>query len=43
VSVGVAAFPAHGTTPEALIETSDKAMYRAKSLGRDRVCSAADL
>jgi len=43
VSVGVAAFPAHGATPEALIETADKAMYRAKSLGRDRVCSAADL
>jgi diguanylate cyclase (GGDEF)-like protein len=43
VSVGVAAFPAHGTTPEELIETADKAMYRAKSLGRDRVCSAAEL
>lgn len=43
VSVGVAAFPAHGSTPEQLIETADKAMYRAKSLGRDRVCSASDL
>ena len=43
VSVGVAAFPAHGTTPEELIETADKAMYRAKSLGRDRVCSASEL
>jgi len=43
VSVGVAAFPTHGATPEDLIETADKAMYRAKSLGRDRVCSAADL
>jgi diguanylate cyclase (GGDEF)-like protein len=43
VSVGVAAFPAHGATPETLIESADKAMYRAKSLGRDRVCSASDL
>jgi diguanylate cyclase (GGDEF)-like protein len=43
VSVGVAAFPMHGRTPEELIETADKAMYRAKSLGRDRVCSASDL
>lgn len=43
VSVGVAAFPTHGRTPEELIETADKAMYRAKSLGRDRVCSASDL
>jgi diguanylate cyclase (GGDEF)-like protein len=43
VSVGVAAFPAHGATPEDLIETADKAMYRAKSLGRDRVCSASEL
>ena len=38
VSIGVAAFPTHGMTPEELIETADKAMYRAKSLGRDRVC-----
>lgn len=43
VSIGVAAFPAHGMNPEQLIETADKAMYRAKSLGRDRVCSAAEL
>jgi two-component system cell cycle response regulator len=43
VSVGVAAYPAHGTTPETLLDVADKAMYRAKSLGRDRVCSASDL
>ena len=33
----------HPVTPEELIETADKAMYRAKSLGRDGVCSASDL
>lgn len=43
VSVGVAAFPMHGRTPETLIDMADKAMYRSKSLGRDRVCSATDL
>jgi diguanylate cyclase (GGDEF)-like protein len=43
VSVGVAAYPAHGSTPETLLDVADKAMYRAKSLGRDRVCSASDL
>ena len=43
VSVGVAAFPMHGTSPETLLDVADKAMYRAKSLGRDRSCSASDL
>jgi PleD family two-component response regulator len=33
----------HGRTPESLIDMADKAMYRSKSLGRDRVCSATDL
>jgi diguanylate cyclase (GGDEF)-like protein len=43
VSVGVAAYPTHGSTPETLLDVADKAMYRAKSLGRDRVCSASEL
>ncbi len=43
VSVGVSAFPMHGVGAEALIDMADKAMYRSKSLGRDRVCSASDL
>jgi len=43
VSVGVAAFPMHGREPEVLIDMADKAMYRAKSLGRDRLCSATEL
>src|SRR5690606_8280121 len=32
VSVGVASYPAHGRTPETLLDVADKAMYRAKSL-----------
>lgn len=43
VSVGVASYPAHGRTREELLDQADKAMYRAKSLGRNRVASASDL
>jgi diguanylate cyclase (GGDEF)-like protein len=42
-SVGVATYPAHGRTREALLDASDKAMYRAKSQGRNRVVSASEL
>ena len=42
-SVGVSTYPAHGRTREALLDGADKAMYRAKSLGRNRVCSADEL
>jgi diguanylate cyclase (GGDEF)-like protein len=40
VSIGVAEFPAHGGTPEELIEAADAAMYQAKGEGRDRVVTA---
>jgi diguanylate cyclase (GGDEF)-like protein len=43
VSVGVASFPQHGGSPEALLDVADKAMYRAKSLGRNQTCSASQL
>jgi diguanylate cyclase (GGDEF)-like protein len=43
VSIGVAAYPLHGRTREALLDLSDKAMYRAKSIGRNRVCTATEL
>lgn len=41
ISVGVAAFPTHGTTPEHLFRAADQAMYRAKQKGRNQVCIAA--
>jgi diguanylate cyclase (GGDEF)-like protein len=43
LSVGVAGYPAHGRDRDGLLDLADKAMYRAKSLGRNRVCSASEL
>jgi diguanylate cyclase (GGDEF)-like protein len=43
ISIGVATFPDHTQTRRDLLDLSDKAMYRAKSLGRNCVCSASDL
>jgi diguanylate cyclase (GGDEF)-like protein len=42
-SVGLSTYPTHGRTREALLDSADKAMYRAKSKGRNRVCSATEL
>jgi two-component system, cell cycle response regulator len=36
ISLGVATFPLHGATAEALIAGGDEALYAAKKLGRDR-------
>ena len=41
MSVGVAAYPEHGTSVEDLILAADSAMYLAKSQGRDRVVVAS--
>ncbi len=43
VSVGVAALPEHGTSPSALLEAADTALYRAKREGRDRVVLAESI
>ena len=43
ISIGVAAYPQHSRAREGLLDLADKAMYLAKSQGRDRVCSASDL
>jgi diguanylate cyclase (GGDEF)-like protein len=40
VSLGVAAFPKHGDTPEALIRAADQALYQAKQGGRNKLASA---
>ena len=38
VSVGVAVFPEHGMTSDALLRQADAQLYRAKDEGRNRVC-----
>ena len=37
VSLGVAAYPKHATTAEAVLRAADTALFRAKADGRDRV------
>ena len=41
LSIGVAAFPEHGVTAEAVLKAADQALYRAKAEGRDRVVTAS--
>ncbi|HET9595115.1 MAG TPA: sensor domain-containing diguanylate cyclase [Anaeromyxobacteraceae bacterium] len=41
-SFGVASFPEDGATGDDLLRAADRAMYRAKDLGRDRVSAAGD-
>jgi diguanylate cyclase (GGDEF)-like protein len=39
-SIGVASYPENGRTLAELLESADKALYRAKETGRNRVCVA---
>ncbi len=40
VSIGAAVFPEHGITGTDVIQKADKALYRAKAEGRNRVIKA---
>ena len=39
VSIGCAVFPDHATDKRALLDAADQQLYRAKRLGRNRVCA----
>ena len=41
VSIGIAAYPEHGASLEAVIERADQAMYASKEAGKNRVTIAA--
>ncbi|MCL2635603.1 MAG: sensor domain-containing diguanylate cyclase, partial [Betaproteobacteria bacterium] len=41
ISLGVAVYPEHGTTPDDLTRSADLALYRAKAAGRNRVLAYA--
>jgi len=43
VSIGVGTYPEHGRDRDNLLDAADKAMYLAKSKGRNRVCSVSEL
>lgn len=40
VSIGLAVAPDHGTEPEELFRAADRALYEAKSTGKDTVRTA---
>jgi diguanylate cyclase (GGDEF)-like protein len=40
LSVGVALFPEHGRTSDAILKAADAALYQAKHSGRNRVVAA---
>lgn len=40
ISVGLAMYPQHGANGDALLKSADDALYRAKSLGKNRVAVA---
>ncbi|GGB96598.1 hypothetical protein GCM10011352_23400 [Marinobacterium zhoushanense] len=42
LSLGVASYPEHGTSYEALLQSADEALYRAKQQGRNRVAAWRD-
>ena len=43
LSLGVAIYPQHGRTMDALLRSADTALYRAKQEGRDRVAVAEEV
>ena len=43
ISMGIACFPEHGQTREAILRAADQAMYAAKEAGRDHILSYSEI
>lgn len=43
LSLGVAMFPEHGLTVQAVVQAADAALYKAKESGRNKVCLAKEI
>ncbi|MCK4889274.1 MAG: GGDEF domain-containing protein, partial [Candidatus Aminicenantes bacterium] len=42
ITVGLATFPRDGQTGRVLLESADKALYKGKEMGKNRICTTEE-